>query len=100
MKISRTDDHHIEVEALADTLTVPLVGQVGKTDVASQLAADHILHVGGSLGRGLGVAGGDSLGNSGAHWVTALDEGRFQAAARSGRVPGRDRRRDRGSRNR
>lgn len=97
---SHTNNHHIEVEALADTLAVPLVGQVGETDVACQLAADHVLHVGGSLGGGLGVAGGDRLGNSGAHWVAALDERRFHAAARGGRVPGRDRRRDWGSRRR
>lgn len=38
-----TNNHDIEVEALTDTLTVPLVGQVGKTDVTRQLSAHNIL---------------------------------------------------------
>jgi len=53
-----TDDHHIEVEALADALAVPLVGQVGEADIACELAADDVLIVGAAslLGScGLGV---------------------------------------------
>ena len=37
-----TDDHDIEVEALADALAVPLVGQVGETDVAGQLPTNDV----------------------------------------------------------
>ena len=84
-----TDNHDVEVKSLADTLAVPLVGQVGETDIAGQLAADHVLHVVGSLGDSLGVARTDSLGISGAHGVGALNERRFLAAG-GGRVAGRD----------
>ena len=37
-----TNDHDIEVKALANTLAVPLVGEVGKTDVAGKLASDNV----------------------------------------------------------
>lgn len=40
--IRLTDDHDVEVEALANTLAVPLVGQVGKTDIASKLPSDNV----------------------------------------------------------
>lgn len=85
-----TDNHDVEVESLADTLAVPLVGQVGETDITSELAADHVLHVVGSLGDGLGVARADSLSITGAHGVGALHERRLLAAAGRGRVVGRD----------
>lgn len=89
--LSHTNNHHIEVETLADTLAVPLVGQVGETDVASQLAADDVLHVVSSLGGGLGIARSDSLVDSGTHWVAALDEWRITArGGRRGRDRGRD----------
>lgn len=38
-----TNNHNVEVEALANTLTVPLVGKVGKANVARQLSADNVL---------------------------------------------------------
>ena len=40
-----TDNHDVEVEALANTLAVPLVWQVGETDVASKLSANNVLDV-------------------------------------------------------
>ena len=46
-----TDNHDVEVEAFADTLAVPLVGQVGKADITSQLPADDVPVV--RDGRGL-----------------------------------------------
>lgn len=76
---------------------MPLVGQVGETDVASQLAADDVLHVSSGLSCGLGVAGADGLGDAGAHGVAAFDKRRLQAVVGRGRVPGRDRRRDGGA---
>lgn len=87
-----TDNHDIEVESLADALAVPLVGQVGETDVAGELAAHHVLHVGGGLGHSLGVAGADRLGVAGAHRVAALDKRRLLTTAGGGGfdVAGRD----------
>lgn len=84
-----TDNHDVEVESLADTLAVPLVGQVGETNIAGQLAANHVLHVVRSLGDSLRVARADSLSISGAHGVGALNERRLLAAGRGG-VAGRD----------
>jgi hypothetical protein len=40
-----TNDHNIEVEALADTLAVPLVGQVRKANVARQLPPNNVLRL-------------------------------------------------------
>ena len=37
-----TDNHHVEVEALAHTLSVPLVGKVGEANIAGQLSADNV----------------------------------------------------------
>jgi hypothetical protein len=37
-----TNNHNVEVEAFADTLSVPLVGQVGEADVASELSSDNV----------------------------------------------------------
>lgn len=74
-----TDNHDIEVEALADTLAVPLVGQVGETDVASELSANNVSHVAGGLGGGLWVFRRHGLGDSSCticHYVAQLDVGR------------------------
>jgi hypothetical protein len=71
-----TNDHNVEVEALAHTLAMPLVGQVGETDVASKLPANNVPHVARRLGCGLGVLGGDGLRCMGAavkHGVAVLD---------------------------
>jgi hypothetical protein len=62
VQIVLTNDHNVEVEALAHTLAMPLVGQVGETNVASKLPADNVPHVARRLGCGLGVLGRDSLG--------------------------------------
>lgn len=97
LSVQLTDNHDIEVEAFTDTLAMPLVGQVGETDVASQLAADHVLHVGGGLSCGLGIAGADGLGDTRAHRVAALDERRLRAVVGSRRVPRCDGRRDGGA---
>jgi hypothetical protein len=43
----RTYDHDIEIEALADRLAVPLIGQIGKSNISRQLPPDDI----GQLGR-------------------------------------------------
>jgi hypothetical protein len=61
IQIVLTNDHNVEVEALAHTLAMPLVGQVGETNVASKLPADNVPHVARRLGCGLGVLGRDSL---------------------------------------
>lgn len=86
-----TDNHDIEVETLADTLAVPLVGQVGKTNIAGKLAADDVLHIGSGLGHGLGIAGADRLGGSG-DGVAALHERRLLTTGSGGGrfVAGRD----------
>lgn len=39
------NNHHIEVEALSHTLTVPLVGKVGKSNIAGQLSSNNVLVV-------------------------------------------------------
>lgn len=86
----RTDNHHIEVEPLADALAVPLVRQVGETDVAGELAAHDVLHIGSGLGHSLGVPGGDRLGNAGAHGVAALHKGRLLTGVGRLKVAGHD----------
>lgn len=67
---------------------MPLVGQVGETDVASELPADNVPHVARGLGCGLGIPGGDGLGCVGAavkHGVAVLDvAGRCGLAVRDG----------------
>jgi hypothetical protein len=45
------NNHNIEIETLTDTLTVPLVGEVGETNVSRQLPPDNVPHVGGGNGR-------------------------------------------------
>lgn len=40
-----TDNHDIEVEALADTFAMPLIWQVCESDKASQLSADNVSHI-------------------------------------------------------
>lgn len=37
-----TNDHDVEVEALAHALAMPLVGQVGEADVARQLPPNDV----------------------------------------------------------
>jgi hypothetical protein len=46
-----TNNHNVEVETLAHTLAVPLVGEVGKSNVTSQLAAHDVLSLRGSRDR-------------------------------------------------
>lgn len=38
-----TNNHDIKVEALSDTLAVPLIRQVGETNITRQLSADDVL---------------------------------------------------------
>lgn len=59
MKITHTNNHNIEVESLTDTLSVPLVGQVGETDISGQLPPDDVLAIclGSSLSCQLRVGG-------------------------------------------
>ena len=61
IRLIRTDYHDIEVEALANALAVPLVWQIRKTNISSELPADNVLHIIGRLGRNLRVFGGNSL---------------------------------------
>lgn len=49
-KTGLADNQDVEVEALLDGLSVPLVGQVGEADVAAELLSDDV---------GLGEGGGD-----------------------------------------
>jgi hypothetical protein len=73
MGVMLTNNHDVKVEAFADTLAVPLVGKVGEANVSSQLAADDISHITGSLSGGLWVFGADRLCGTLAHWIAALD---------------------------
>lgn len=88
MRFILTNDHNVEVEALADTLAMPLVGQVGETDVACELPAHDVPHVTRRLSCGLRVPGGDGLRSGGAaieHGVAVLDVvGRCRLAVRDG----------------
>lgn len=58
-----TDDHDIKVEALADRLAVPLVGQIGEPDVAGQLPPHNVAGRG-CLGEDVfsGRGGADAVG--------------------------------------
>lgn len=40
-----TDYHNVKAKSFSNTLSVPLVGKVGETNVPSQLAPDNISHV-------------------------------------------------------
>ena len=53
--LRRTDNHNIEVEAFSHTLAMPLVGKVGKSNVAGELSAHDIPGIGSCLCRNLGV---------------------------------------------
>jgi hypothetical protein len=52
--LPRTNNHDVEVEALAHTLAMPLVGQVREPNVACELSA-HNVHVVRHGSCGLGV---------------------------------------------
>jgi hypothetical protein len=41
-KVLLTNNHDVEVEALANALAVPLVRQVGEANIASELPTDNI----------------------------------------------------------
>lgn len=45
LNLSLTNNHDIEVETLAHTLAMPLVGKVGESDKARQFPANDILGV-------------------------------------------------------
>lgn len=73
-----TNNHDVEVEPLSHTLTVPLIRQVGKTDVASQLPANNVPVI-----RGRSQLGGDKLrGVGGRHSLHRLEEGLIVASGR------------------
>ena len=61
LQMVHTNDHNIEVEALADTFAVPLVGQICETNITSELPSDNVLHVIRSLSHDLGVFRSDGL---------------------------------------
>lgn len=64
---------------------MPLVGQVGETDVAGQLPADDVAHICGGLGDGLGVLGAHGLRIPlSAHGVATLHKGRGRLVRRRG----------------
>lgn len=51
----RTDDHDIEVETFSDALSMPLIRQICKSNVARELPPHNVPHIAGSLGSSLGV---------------------------------------------
>lgn len=57
----RTNNHDIEVESFTNTLAVPLVWQVCKPNVSSELSSHNVTHVAGLLGGNLGIAGAHAL---------------------------------------
>jgi hypothetical protein len=61
---THTDNHDVEVESLAHTLAMPLVGQVCETHVAGELSA-HNVHVVRHGSCGLGVLRCDGVGGLG-----------------------------------
>jgi len=72
-----TNDHNVKVEPLANTLAMPLVWQVCKSDKASQLSTNDILHVACGLGCSLWIPRCDGLGHcvllAISHWIAAGD---------------------------
>lgn len=60
-KTGHTNNHNVEVEALADAFAMPLIGQVGKSDIACELSSNDIPHIAGSLGCSFGISRGNSL---------------------------------------
>jgi hypothetical protein len=60
-RIVLTNDHDIEIEALAHTLAVPLIRQVCKANVAGQLPAHDVPHVARRCRRRFGVFRGHGL---------------------------------------
>lgn len=70
----RTHYHDIEIKPLPHTLAVPLVGQVGESNVSSQFSPNNIPHVTGSLSCSLRVPRADSLGGdlSLRNWIVSL----------------------------
>jgi hypothetical protein len=84
-----TNNHDVEVETLADTLAVPLVGQIGETHVAGQLPTDDIAHVGSSLSNRFRVLGAHRLGVAcTTHRVASFDKRRGGLARGAGRLLG------------
>jgi hypothetical protein len=53
--IIRTNDHDIKVESFANAFAVPLVGQIGKANVARELSPHNVSHVSSLLRSGFGV---------------------------------------------
>lgn len=81
----RTDNHHIEVEALAHTLAVPLVRQVRETNITCKLPA-HNVHVVCEGSRSFGVLRRDRMGR----WRLSVSPGeRFVHGVAVGRRWGR-----------
>lgn len=80
-----TNNHDIEVEALADALAVPLIGKIGEANVACQLSANNVSHVAGGLGSGLWVFRRHGLRDSSCavcHYIAQLDVRRCLLAIR------------------
>lgn len=59
--VERTNNHDIEAESFSDTLAVPLVWQIGKSNKTGQLPAHNVLHVACCSGGSLGISVRDSL---------------------------------------
>jgi hypothetical protein len=75
-----TNNHYVEVESFAHTLAVPLVGQIGETNVASQFAANDVLHVRGSLSHSFWILRANCLSVASTHGVATLNVRRSWAA--------------------
>lgn len=56
-----TNNHNIEVEAFTDTLSVPLIWQVCKSNVSSELPSYNVPHIAGLLSCNLGIGRSDAL---------------------------------------
>ena len=75
LRESLTNNHNVEIEPFADTLAVPLIGQIGEPNVSCELPPNNIPHVTSRLCCCLGVFGADGLRGDllgGAHWIGAF----------------------------
>lgn len=82
LRLIRTNNHDIEIESLSDTLPMPLIGEIGKSNISCQFSSDHIPHVISSCSCSLGVFRGHCLCSICSHGVAFLHVGRCRFAIR------------------
>ena len=68
-----TNYHDIKVESFSHTLSVPLIWQIGKTNIASQFSAHYIPHIARRQSCRFRVLRADGLCRPLTHGVAALD---------------------------